>query len=75
MYEDRDLWPFKCPKCGEEFTEQIARLKMETTIRCPGQGCSMAFKMSPEEFDVALAKAKAGEYDPFKFTWSRKRGA
>jgi DNA-directed RNA polymerase subunit RPC12/RpoP len=74
VYEDKDLWPFKCPKCGKEFTQQIGHLKIETTIRCPGQGCSMAFKMSPAEFDVALAKAKAGEYDPFRFTWNRKQG-
>ena len=54
---------------------EIARLKIETTIRCPGQECSMAFMMSRKEFALALSKAKAGEYDPFKFTWSRKREA
>jgi DNA-directed RNA polymerase subunit RPC12/RpoP len=64
MYEDKDVWPFKCPKCGEEFTEQIGRLKVETTIHCPGQACSMRFKMSPEEFDLALAKAKAASMTP-----------
>ena len=28
MYDDdTDLWPFKCPECGEEFTEQIGTVK------------------------------------------------
>ena len=37
MYEDEDVWPFKCPKCGEEFTEKIGQLKLETIIHCPGR--------------------------------------
>ena len=27
MYEDKDPWPFRCPQCGNEFTEEIGRLK------------------------------------------------
>jgi hypothetical protein len=79
MYEDADPWPFRCPKCGEEFTEGIGRLKTQPSVKCPGIintlgpiHCSMTFMVSPEEFGVALAKARRGEYDPWPYTWIRK---
>ena len=73
MYEDKDPWPFKCPRCKQEFTEPIGTLKTQAIVRCPGPGCSMRFQMSPDEFSVALDKARSGEYDPFRFTWGRKQ--
>ena len=80
MYEDKDPWPFKCPKCGEEFTKEIGWLKTRALVKCPGTinrpepiPCSMSFQMSAEEFGVALTEAKAGRYDPFGHTWVRKQ--
>ena len=40
MYEDKDPWPFRCPQCGNEFTEEIGRLKAQTPnveVKCPGK--------------------------------------
>jgi hypothetical protein len=76
MYKDEDDWPFKCPECGEEFTEKIGRLKTQTptiAVKCPGIvdplgpiPCSVTLRYSAEEFRLALAKAKAGRHDPFR---------
>ena len=82
MYEDKDLWPFKCPECGEEFTEEIGWLKAQTqniAIKCPGildpLGpilCPVTVRYSAEDFRLALAEAQAGRRDPFRETWIRK---
>jgi hypothetical protein len=82
-YEDEDLWPFKCPECGDEFTEQIGRLKAQTptiNVRCPGilnptgpVRCGLVMRYSAEEFGLMLAEAKARRYDPFGSLWSRKQ--
>jgi hypothetical protein len=84
MYEDKDPWPFKCPECGEEFTEEIGGLKAQTgyeiSVKCPGivsqPGrilCPNTLRYSAEEFRLALAEAKAGRFDPFGTLWVRKR--
>jgi hypothetical protein len=79
MYEDHDPWPFKCPECGEEFTEQIGRLKTQGFAKCPGFStpgpipCPMTINVRAEEFGLALTEAKAGRYDPFRHTWVRKQ--
>ncbi len=36
MYEDKDLWPLKCPECGKEFTKEIGWLKAHTDVKCRG---------------------------------------
>jgi hypothetical protein len=82
MYEDKDPWPFKCRECGEEFTKEIGWLKMQApniSIKCPGIvnkvgpiPCPVTLQYSAEEFSLMLAKAKAGRYDPFRYTWIRK---
>jgi hypothetical protein len=81
MYEDEDLWPLKCPECGEEFTEKIGRLKTNLSAKCPGIKnpigpipCPMTVTVSAEELGLALAEAKAGRYDPFRNTWFGKEG-
>jgi hypothetical protein len=66
MYEDQDLWPIKCPSCGEEFFKQVGWLKTHTAIRCPGEGCATTIHTSAEEFGLALAEAKKGRFDPFR---------
>jgi hypothetical protein len=83
MYEDDDPWPFKCPECGEEFTKEIGWLKAQTptiAVKCPGilnpLGpilCPVTLHYSAKEFRLALAKAKAGRYDPFGAHWVRKK--
>jgi hypothetical protein len=83
MYEDKDPWAFKCPDCGEEFTEEIGRLKAQTlniNVKCPGIinpigpiPCPMTLRYSAEEFRLALTEAKAGRMDPFRDTWVRKQ--
>jgi hypothetical protein len=82
MYEDKDPWPFKCPECGEEFTQEIGWLKAQTptiSVKCPGIintvgpiPCPVTLRYSGEEFRLMLAKAKAGGHDPFGATWVRK---
>jgi hypothetical protein len=82
MYEDKDLWPFKCPECGEEFTKEIGWLKTQTPnieIKCPGIlntlgpiPCPQTLRYRAEEFRLALSEATAGRYDPFRHTWVRK---
>jgi hypothetical protein len=83
MYEDKDPWPFKCPECGEEFTEQIGRLKAQTptiAVKCPGIlnpigpiPCPITLRYSAEDFRLALAKVTAGQQDPFGATWVLKQ--
>jgi len=34
--------PIKCPKCGKELKEKIARLKNNPRLRCPGCGTTIA---------------------------------
>jgi hypothetical protein len=82
MYEDKDPWPFKCPECGEEFTKEIGWLKTQDpsiNVKCPGIispigpiPCSQTLRYRAEEFSLALAEAKAGRYDPFRYEWVRK---
>jgi hypothetical protein len=82
MYEDKDLWPFKCPECGEEFTKEIRWLKAQSstiTVKCPGIlnplgpiPCPRTLLYRAEEFRLTLAEAKAGKYDPFGSVWVRK---
>jgi len=83
MYEDEDPWPFKCPECGEEFTEKIGRLKAQTptiVVKCPGIldtlgpiPCPQTLRYSAEEFRLTLAEAKTGRLDPFRDIWVRKQ--
>jgi hypothetical protein len=84
MYQDKDPWPFKCPECGEEFTEEIGRLKAQfpgdPEVSCPRilnpvgpVPCPVTLTMSAEEFRSALAQAQAGRYDPFEDVWGRKQ--
>lgn len=83
MYEDKDPWPFRCPECGEEFTEEIGRLKAQTKnveVRCPGIlnpvgpiPCPVTIRYSTKQFGLMLAEAQAGSTDPFGATWFRKQ--
>jgi hypothetical protein len=79
MYEDSDLWPFKCPKCGEEFTKEIGWLKAHSEVKCPGVldpvgpiPCPITIRYNAEKLGVDMAEAKAGRLDPFRATWVRK---
>lgn len=80
MYEDKDLWPLKCPQCGEEFTKEIGWLKANSSVKCPGIinpvgpiPCPVTLTVSAEEFRLALAEAKAGRYDVFGHIWVSKQ--
>jgi hypothetical protein len=77
MYADKDLWPFRCPRCGEDFVKRIGWLKTQTSVKCPGftvaprpVPCPVIIQIRSEEFLVALTKARSGEYDPWRDTWS-----
>jgi hypothetical protein len=43
MYEDDDLWPIKCPECGNEFLEKVSRIKTGERIKCPTVNVPWAF--------------------------------
>jgi putative FmdB family regulatory protein len=42
--KDEFTVPLKCPECGHEFEETLARLKDDPTIQCPA--CGKDFKVS-----------------------------
>ena len=63
MYEDQDLWPFKCIGCLTEFTANIGWLETSGSICCPD--CYLVHQYSHREFLMALAKARKGEFNPF----------
>jgi DNA-directed RNA polymerase subunit RPC12/RpoP len=64
MYEDEDFWPFKCPYCLHEFTEQIVRINAGTEVRCPD--CRTRFTDHHKQFAVALAEARNGAFNPWR---------
>ncbi len=64
MYEDKDLWPFKCPQCLKEFTEEIGRLKANPAVICPD--CGLRQTDHHKQFGLALAEAQAGRLDPWR---------
>jgi hypothetical protein len=76
MYEDKYPWPFRCPECGEEFTEELGRLKTQTknvSVKCPGIinrlgpiRCPITIRYSAEEFGLVVAEAEAGRFDPWR---------
>jgi hypothetical protein len=79
MYEDNDLWPIKCPECGEEFTKEVGWLKAHTEVRCPGVLnalgpilCPVTITYGTEQLGLDIAEAKAGRLDPFGTYWTRK---
>jgi hypothetical protein len=65
MYEDNDLWPIKCPECGNEFLEKVSRVNTGERIKCPSVDCSTGVWHPPEQFKLALAQANAGIFDPY----------
>jgi hypothetical protein len=83
MYEDKDPWPFRCPDCGKEFTEEIGRLKTQSPnveVRCPGKigefgpiPCSTTIRYGAEQFGLMLTEAQAGRFDPFGKFWILKQ--
>ncbi len=80
MYEDQDLWPLKCPECGEEFTKEIGWLKAHSEVKCPGIlnrigpiPCPVTLTYRTEQFCLDVAKAKAGHLDPFRASWICKQ--
>lgn len=83
VYEDNDLWPFKCPECGEEFTKEIGWLKAQgpkIRVKCPGIvnllgpiPCPITIECSDKEFGLMLTEAEAGGHNVFGTTWVRKR--
>lgn len=64
MYEDKDFWPFKCPKCLKEFKEEIGRIKANAFVVCPD--CGLRQTNHHKQFDLALSEAKAGRFDPWR---------
>ena len=71
-YDDRHPWPIKCACCGNEFVEQIRRLKMRSPIRCPFPECQSIIEIDPD-FGRALAQARRGSYDPYRDIWGEGR--
>ena len=63
MYENENLWPFKCLNCLNEFTEQIGRINAGFQVVCPE--CRTWLTDHDEEFVVALAQARNGQFDPW----------
>lgn len=72
MYDDKDLWPFKCPTCGEEFTEEIGRFKAAGyRVRCPKvcdtlRGVGTTITSTDKEFGLMIAEAQKGSLDPWR---------
>jgi hypothetical protein len=62
MYEDHELFPFKCSRCLNEFEEQIGRVKTEGAFRCPECGL---LHYGREEFLLYLSEARKGTLDPY----------
>ena len=63
MYENDDLWPFKCPWCGHGFTERIGRVKSRLVSSCPE--CSLGFAHDEQEFLFELSEAREGRHNPW----------
>jgi len=59
MYEDRDHWP----QCSKEFVDRIGEFKAGKRLRCPW--CEARLPVTGNQFCVALARARAGELDPW----------
>ncbi|WP_298884151.1 hypothetical protein [uncultured Bradyrhizobium sp.] len=78
MYDDQDFWPFKCPRCGEEFKKEVGWLKarakgLHIDIKCPGIVsrlgpilCANTLRYDAVEFRSLLVEAKAGRFDPWR---------
>jgi hypothetical protein len=61
MYQDKDLWPFKCPECGEEFTRSksswlphgprlrsmLDMVASSLSLRLPCRGCARTAAPGP----------------------------
>ena len=62
-YRDQDPWPFKCPNCLHEFTEQIGRINAGAQVVCPS--CRTWLTDHDKEFVVHLAQARDGQFDPW----------
>jgi hypothetical protein len=65
VYEDDKLWPIKCPACLEEVTKTVGWLKTHAEIKCPGNGCPNTILIGREEFNLRLAQARDGIFDPY----------
>jgi hypothetical protein len=63
MYEDKDVWPIRCPHCGHGFTAKIGHLKRGVVTTCVG--CSNDIGHSTEEFYLALSEARNGKFNPW----------
>ncbi len=72
MYEDTDFWPFKCPNCRNEFTEQVGRINAGGQVICPQ--CRIWLTDHDKEFVVHLAKARNGLFDPWGDMFTLKCG-
>ena len=64
MYDTKDLWPLKCPKCFHEFTENIGHMEVGEKSRCPS--CSFNLMHSREQFLLVLRQARAGTFNPWR---------
>ena len=63
IYEDEDVWPIRCARCGHGFTAKIAQLKFGLITKCVA--CSHDLGDSTEEFLVALSEARKGKHNPW----------
>jgi hypothetical protein len=66
MYQDKDLWPVKCPECHEEFVAEVGRMKAGEQLRCPAKYCALSFWYPTRQFLLTLAEAEAGRIDPWR---------
>jgi hypothetical protein len=62
MYGDNDAWPIKCPKCLDEFTDSVGRIKARGS-NCPF--CGLAIRYPRVVFSLALEEANSGRFDPW----------
>lgn len=63
MYRDADAWPIKCPRCLDEFADNIGRIKAAVGSRCPF--CGLAIRYPKKVFSLALEEANSGRFDPW----------
>jgi rRNA maturation endonuclease Nob1 len=64
MYEDTYPWPIKCHVCLHEFTQEVARMKSGTELRCPECGLNLTYAV--EQFESQLAETARLGLDPYR---------
>lgn len=55
-FQDTDIFPFPCPKCGEKLSKPVGWLKQNARLTC--DGCETKAWFHQEDFLRALKQAE-----------------